>query len=93
MAEVQLLNYGTLVATPLALDELDRANISGLRLVYRHMSGDWGDLDDHDKEANRNALQHGGRLFSSYVLTTGKKVWIITEADRSATTILCPEEY
>ena len=60
----------------------------------RHVCGDWGDLCDEDKEINEDALKYGGRLMSSYTFeNTGEKIWIITEADRSATTILFPSDY
>jgi hypothetical protein len=71
-------------------------------LLARHIQGDWGDLEEEDKESNEEALLEKGRLFSSYNLTDElkslisvdeKKVWIITEYDRSATTILFPTEY
>lgn len=64
--------------------------------LTRHIEGDWGALCEEDLERNDLALSEGGRLFSSYNLDPGfsaKKVWIITEADRSATTILLPSEY
>lgn len=64
-----------------------------LKALVRHMAGDWGELSDHDQEANEEALQHGLRLLSRYVASAGKVFWIITEHDRSATTILLPEEY
>ena len=60
----------------------------------RHICGDWGDLEPEDAELNEQALVHGDRLFSSYIYEpTGEKLWIITEADRSATTILFPSDY
>jgi hypothetical protein len=61
--------------------------------LARHQSGDWGDLDEADKRENEVSLEKGFRLLSAYTLTTGVKVWIITERDRSATTILLPAEY
>lgn len=62
--------------------------------LNRHSTGDWGDaLDEHDVAANTAALEHGDRLLSSYVLSDETKVWIITEADRSVTTVLFPEDY
>ena len=60
--------------------------------IRRHATGDWGEMCEEDREANDEALQHGGRLFSSY--TKGDwKIWIITEWDRSYTTVLFPSEY
>jgi hypothetical protein len=61
--------------------------------VYRHHIGDWGDVCPEDHEANEMALATGGRLFSVYHDRTGVKFWIITEADRSATTVLLPDDY
>jgi len=61
--------------------------------IVRHVSGDWGELDEEDIATNDLALQTGYRLLSSYRSEQGKKFWIITEADRSVTTILLPEEY
>ena len=62
-------------------------------LILRHAAGDWGDLDSHDRCANNSALKHGGRLFSAYTTGNGTKVWVITEADRSCTTALLPDDY
>ena len=70
------------------------AGIPVLPLVVRHASGEWGDLSDDDRDLNERALAKGGeRIFSAYNLTGGRRVWIITEADRAATTALLPEEY
>ena len=85
-------NLGQVVATPNALDFLLHHGMTPAQLIERHARGDWGDLDTEDKCANDNALEHGGRLFSSYRVGTAK-VWIISEADRSATTVLLPEDY
>lgn len=91
---------GQIVATPAALAAFERANTSApntamsvLHFVQRHASGDWGDLDHHDKQANEAALTNGARLLSAYHLSDQTKIWIVTEADRSATTILLPEDY
>ena len=66
----------------------------GLRaLIARHGAGDWGDLDSYDRDENDRALKNGGRLFSAYITSTGLKVWVITEADRSCTTALLPVDY
>lgn len=61
--------------------------------LNRHVQGDWGEVDEHDREANNTALAHGTRLLSAYTAANGVKFWIITEADRSSTTILLPEDY
>ena len=61
--------------------------------LCRHATGDWGSLDHDDQAANDRALADGSRLLSRYLARTGKAFWIITEADRSATTVLLPEEY
>jgi len=61
-------------------------------LVQRHMSGDWGDLSAEDKAENELSLREGFRILSAYELE-GQRYWIITEADRSVTTILLPQEY
>ena len=84
---------GKICATPGALAVLEKAAIEPASLLRRHLSGDWGDLDDHDKAVNRQGIELGLRVMSSYSIHTGEKVWIITEADRSVTTILLPEEY
>ena len=61
-------------------------------LLARHRSGDWGELNEQDRRENELSLEHGWRVLSSYPIGEGR-VWIITEADRSYTTILLPEEY
>lgn len=82
---------GRTLATPGVLEATTEAerNIA----FNRHFRGDWGDVVDEDWRANDQALQNGGRLLSAYHTLSGTKFWIITEADRSATTILLPEEY
>ncbi|KVE69750.1 hypothetical protein [Burkholderia vietnamiensis] len=85
---------GRPVITPAAQATLEAAGIEGVALLARHMRGDWGDLFVDDATANELALLTGKRLLSSYILPDGRsKIWIITEADRSVTTILRPEEY
>ncbi|HEV2680827.1 MAG TPA: hypothetical protein VGV14_10045 [Rhodanobacter sp.] len=61
--------------------------------LVRHLGGDWGDLDAHDRRVNNTALESGGRLLSSYQVTPDLTLWIITEADRGVTTLLLPSEY
>ena len=84
---------GQIVATPGALDALSASGDDVLDYLERHLAGDWGDLDEHDRRENELSLQHGWRLLSAYTLSTGVKFWIITEADRSVTTFLLPDEY
>ena len=83
--------FGQIVSTPNALASIPEAEM--IRALARHLSGDWGELDSHDRNANERALRTGGRLFSEYRSDGGAKFWIITEADRSVTTILLPEDY
>ena len=83
---------GRVVATAGALEVLEESGEDHHLLLGRHRSGDWGDLDSYDHKENELALKHGWRIVSSYPV--GEKcIWIITEADRSSTTILLPEEY
>ena len=82
---------GAIVATPGVLTRVTPEEL--LAALGRHLSGDWGELDEHDWRANDSALQDGTRLLSAYVASNGERFWIITEADRSSTTSLLPEEY
>lgn len=84
---------GRTVATPGALRAVEAANDEMIQYLVRHHTGDWGDLCDEDQRANEGALQHGGRILSAYHLKDNTRIWIITEADRSVTTVLLPEEY
>src|SRR4051794_24071677 len=91
-------NVGEIRATPAALAALRgigaEAKLTAVQLVVRHIFGDWGDLSEADKRENEYALNSGGaRLLSAYHLSNGVTVWIITEADRSVTTLLLPSEY
>jgi hypothetical protein len=88
-----LFPLGEVVSTPGALEAMQAANISPLALLHRHLRGNWGDLDKHDKQLNDLAIKDGSRIFSAYELTPTIKIWLITEADRSATTFLMPSEY
>lgn len=93
--DAPLFEYGQIAVTPGVIQALACAD--GMRifmeLVQRHLSGDWGDLGDFDKGENEKALKTSARIFSSYKVRDNLKIWIITEADRSATTLLLPEEY
>jgi hypothetical protein len=82
---------GKIVSTPNALDRLTQGDI--LIGIQRHQAGDWGDVSEHDRTANERALVEGTRLWSVYHTESGVKFWLITEADRSATSVLMPEDY
>lgn len=84
---------GRVLATPGALSALEASGKNHTEFLTRHVRGDWGNLDDHDTKENDFAVDKQLRLLSSYALPIGKKLWVITEADRSATTLLLPEEY
>ena len=87
---------GKLAATPGALDLLDRYQVNLFDLLARHASGDWGDVGAEDAHANEQALIHGNRLLSCYTLVPGDpdtRVWAISEANRSVTTLMMPSEY
>ena len=83
--------FGQIVSTPNALNQIPSDEI--LVALAQHVRGDWGTLDAEDRKANDQALAHGGRLLSAYHSTANIKFWIITEADRSVTTVLLPEDY
>lgn len=85
------LQLGRTVATPTALDRVPAEDI--IACLRRHQARDWGELDAHDREANNQALRDRTRVLSAYTASNGVKLWIITEADRSVTTVLLPEEY
>lgn len=88
-----LFSLGQIVATPGALDLLDRTGRNGMDLVQRHQHGDWGSVPPDDAEANTYSISNGSRILSSYYLNDTERLWIITEADRSATTLLLPSDY
>lgn len=86
-------SLGRLFITPGALNALKEAKQLPIEFLSRHQAGDWGELSEDDRRENEFSLQHGYRLLSAYHTSKGEKLWIITEADRSATTILLPSEY
>ncbi|TEU16369.1 MAG: hypothetical protein E3J21_10820 [Anaerolineales bacterium] len=90
---IPLFPLGQVQATPGALAAFEEAGEGPAAYLARHNCGDWGDLDEHDHQENEFSLGRGLRLWSAYILSTGVKVWVITEADRSATTVLLPSEY
>lgn len=90
----QLFNLGTVVATPGAVSLLDELDVRPDELLSRHQTGDWGDLDEHDRGVNFHAVENGFRIMSAYCVGDKSEViWVITEADRSVTTLLLPAEY
>ena len=88
---VAVFRLGRIVATPNARQSITQDDI--LLGIQRHQAGDWGNLTDDNRTANDRALAQGGRIVSSYQAMNGTKYWLITEADRSTTTILLPEDY
>jgi hypothetical protein len=81
------------LGTPGAVAALEAAGQSPHEFLDRHVRGDWGDVPAADKEENDFSLQHGFRILSAYTTRAGERIWVITEADRSATTFVLPEEY
>jgi hypothetical protein len=90
---IPLFPPGKLVATPGALALLEQTNKSPLEFLSRHLRGDWGDLCPEDKAENESSLKNGFRILSGYQVSETGTLWIITEADRSMSTLLLPEEY
>lgn len=88
-----LFQLGKVVGTPGAIEALNQAGQQPSEFLDRHVLGDWGNLDDYDQKVNVDALEHDLRLLSSYQTKLGEDLWVITEADRSVTTLLLPEEY
>src|SRR5712692_312127 len=84
---------GQIVATPGAFDALRASGDDPLNYLTKHLAGDWGEVDPVDRRENELSVIHGFRILSSYTTSKGTRFWIITEADRSVTTFLLPEEY
>ncbi len=94
----ELFPLGRVVMTTNLQGQLQEADPEGWEeelqgLIRRHVSGDWGDLDEEDKRENQISLERGFRIFSAYNTSKDIRVWVITEADRSYTTVLLPEDY
>jgi hypothetical protein len=81
------------VATPGALAALERAHQAPGEFLGRHVAGDWGEVPQEDKTENEVSLLNGYRILCAYRTSLGERLWILTEADRSVTTILLPEDY
>jgi hypothetical protein len=88
-----LFSPGHIVATPGAMAAFEEAGENPAPYLLRHLTGDWGDLDEFDKLQNESALKNDYRILSAYDLKTGTRIWIITEADRSSTCLLLPSDY
>ena len=88
-----LFSPGQIVATPGALTAFEEAGEEPVTYLARHLAGDWGEVCEDDAKENNFSLENAFRILSAYTLSTGVKIWIITECDRSATTLLTPEEY
>jgi hypothetical protein len=86
-------NLGQVLATPGALEALTDNGQDAMEFLYRHQRGEWGCLSDDDKRENEFSVDKQLRIFSAYKLNDDTKIWVITEADRSSTTILLPSEY
>jgi hypothetical protein len=84
---------GRVTATPGALTALERAEQLPAEFLDRHVNGDWGEVPDEDKQENELSVEQGFRILSAYTTSAGDKLWILTEADRSATILLLPEDY
>ena len=96
--ETKKFSLGRIVATPGALHALHEAGQSADEFLARHVTGDWGDLDDEDRSLNDAAVSDGSRLLSSYTTRKGERLWIITEAVnevglRYSSTLILPSEY
>lgn len=90
---MERFNLGRVCGTPGALKAISEAGQDPFEFLSRHQLGDWGELCEEDRRENEYSLKHGLRLLSAYRTANGVKIWVITEADRSLTTILLPEEY
>ena len=84
---------GQVVAILGALSGLEKAEQLPAEFLDRHVNGDWGDVLDADRQENEYSVAQGFRILSAYTTSAGDRIWVLTEADRSATIILVPEEY
>ena len=91
--KVPLFPAGQIVATPGALDALEKSEQDPRSFLRRHLTGDWGDVCEDDARQNTSAVENGYRILSAYHLNDDTKIWLITECDRSVTTFLLPSEY
>lgn len=91
--KIPRFSLGAVVATPGAIDAMKEAGQVPQEFLHRHIVGDWGELDPHDVQANELAVRYGDRILSAYSTKNGTRLWVITEYDRSVTTLLLPSEY
>lgn len=92
MKTTTMFPLGQIVITPTAFELLTDENISPESIIQRHVLADWSEMTEHDKKANQLALDMGGRILSSYKLPKGAVIWITTDPERTATTIMLPHE-
>ena len=88
-----LFTLGEVVATPGAVEAMQKHNVLPQTLLQRHVTGDWGVLCDEDVKSNNDAVTEGDRILSNYPIANNVRIWVITEWDRSVTTLLLPSEY
>ena len=93
IAEKKCVPLGQIVATPGSLQAIEEAGQTPAEFLKRHQQGDWGEVCGEDWQLNDESLKDGTRILSAYRTAKNVRVWIITEADRSSTTILLPDEY
>ena len=86
-------SLGKVVATPGALEALAATGQGAIEFLRRHVTGDGGELSEEEKQENELSVKQGVRILSAYTTSNGVKLWVISEADRSVTTILLPDEY
>lgn len=91
-SKLPLFSLGRILATPALLEHFEKHQIIASDYLSRHVTGDFGELDEEDKAENQLSIKQGFRILSAYTIA-GERIWIITEADRSVTTLLFPSEY
>ncbi len=89
----EFLNIGRIFYTPRALKALEDHDVELTTILWRHATGDWGEISASDRALNDTALERGERTYSAYQLGINCKVWVITECDCSSTTVVMPDEY
>jgi hypothetical protein len=88
-----LFPLGNVCATPGALEAIEKGKQAPMHFLSRHVTGDWLEMTADDIQANTDALREGGRIFSAYTINGGARLYVITEEDRSTTTLLMADEY